>query len=186
MSGPVKRYVLTGAPGAGKTAVLAALARRGFAVVPEAATDVISAEQARGVAEPWGQDGFVDQVAALQRRRLEAAASDAAAVAEVHDRSVFCTLALARFLGRPVTPLLEAEAARVAGAALFEPTVFLLRPLGFITPTAARRISYADAVEFGRLHETVYREHGFELAEIAPAAVAARAALIAAEIAARS
>jgi predicted ATPase len=185
VSGPVKRYVLTGAPGAGKTAVLAALARRGFAVVPEAATDVISAGQARGVAEPWGQDGFVDQVAALQRHRLEAAAGSAAA-AEVHDRSVFCTLALARFLGRPVSPRLAAEAARVAAAGLFEQTVFLLRPLGFITPTAARRISYADALEFGRLHETVYREHGFELAEIAPAAVAARAALIAAEIAARS
>jgi predicted ATPase len=178
-------YARTAPPAPAKTAVLAALARRGFAVVPEAATDMISAEQARGVAEPWGQDGFVDQVAALQRHRLEAAGGGAAAAAELHDRPVFCTLALARFLGRPVSPRLAAEAARVAAAGLFEQTVFLLRPLGFITPTAARRISYADALEFGRLHETVYREHGFELAEIAPAAVAARTTLIAAEIAAR-
>ena len=38
----LKRYVLTGAPGAGKTAVALALQRRGYALVPEAATDVIS------------------------------------------------------------------------------------------------------------------------------------------------
>ncbi len=37
------RYVLTGAPGAGKTVLLHALAREGHAVVAEAATDVITA-----------------------------------------------------------------------------------------------------------------------------------------------
>jgi predicted ATPase len=67
----------------------------------------------------------------------------------VHDRSVFCTLALARFLGRPVTPGLAAEVARVADAGVFERAVFLLRPLGFIVPTAARRISYADPARGG-------------------------------------
>jgi predicted ATPase len=182
----MKRYVLTGAPGAGKTSVLAALPGHGLAVVAEAATDVISAQQARGVAEPWGQDGFIEQIVALQRDRLAAGGDAAGTAAEVHDRSVFCTLALARFLGRPVTPRLAAEVARVAGAGVFERTVFLLRPLGFITPTAARRISYADALAFGQLHERAYREHGFELLAVAPGTVAGRAARIAAEIAARS
>jgi predicted ATPase len=49
----VRRYVLTGAPGAGKTTVLRALRDRGFAVVGEAATDVITAGQHQGVAQPW-------------------------------------------------------------------------------------------------------------------------------------
>jgi predicted ATPase len=35
-------YILTGAPGAGKTAVLRLLETRGYAVVEEAATDVIA------------------------------------------------------------------------------------------------------------------------------------------------
>jgi predicted ATPase len=179
------RYVLTGAPGAGKTSVLAALPGHGLAVVAEAATDVISARQARGVDEPWRQDGFIDQIVALQRSRLVAAVLTSAP-AEVHDRSVFCTLALARFLGRPVTPRLAAEVARVADAGVFARTVFLLRPLGFIVPTAARRISYADALAFERQHEAAYREHGFELVAVPPAPVAERAALIAGEIAARS
>lgn len=45
-----RRYVLTGAPGAGKTMLLRALAERGHAVVEEAATDVIAALLADEVA----------------------------------------------------------------------------------------------------------------------------------------
>lgn len=40
------RYVLTGAPGAGKTAILRQLEIEGHAVVEEAATDVIALAQA--------------------------------------------------------------------------------------------------------------------------------------------
>ena len=53
MESPIKRYILTGAPGAGKTAIIRELARRGYAVVDEAATDVIAREHASGNAEPW-------------------------------------------------------------------------------------------------------------------------------------
>ena len=49
----MKRFVLTGAPGAGKTAVLRELELDGFGVVEEAAADFIALAQARGVAEPW-------------------------------------------------------------------------------------------------------------------------------------
>lgn len=181
----MKRYVLTGAPGAGKTSVLDALAERGFPVVAEAATDVIGRQQACGVAEPWLRDDFVDRIVAVQRDRLAAPGRSGRATAEVHDRSVLCTLALARFLERPVTPPLAAEVTRVVAAGIYEPAVFLLRPLGFIVPTAARRISYRDALDFERLHEAAYREHGFEFIEVAAAPVAERAALIAGEIAAR-
>jgi predicted ATPase len=187
----LKRYVLTGAPGAGKTSVLDALRERGFPVVAEAATDVIGQQQARGVAEPWQRDDFVDRIVALQRDRLGPATAggsdpgDAPGTPEVHDRSVLCTLALARFLGRPVTPPLAAEVARVAAAGVYERTVFLLRPLGFIVATAARQISYRDSLDFERLHEAAYREHGFEVIGVAAAPVAERAALIADEIVAR-
>jgi predicted ATPase len=181
----MKRYVLTGAPGAGKTAVLGALRERGFPVVAEAATDVISQQQARGVAEPWQQDDFIDRIVALQRDRLGSAAAGPPGTAELHDRSVLCTLALARFLRHPETPLLAAEVARVVAAGAYERAAFFIRPLGFIVPTAARRISYRESLDFERLHEAAYLEHGFQLIEVSAAAVADRAALIADEIAAR-
>src|SRR5665213_1449806 len=44
----MKRYILTGAPGAGKTTIIRALQAMGCAVVEEAATDVIAALHAQG------------------------------------------------------------------------------------------------------------------------------------------
>jgi predicted ATPase len=39
----VHRYIVTGAPGSGKTTVVDALASKGFVVISEAAPDVIAA-----------------------------------------------------------------------------------------------------------------------------------------------
>jgi predicted ATPase len=58
-----RRYVLTGAPGAGKTALAVTLRERGYLVVAEVATDVIADEQARGVDEPWPAVDFLDKIA---------------------------------------------------------------------------------------------------------------------------
>ena len=96
------RYVLTGTPGAGKTAILRLLERAGYTVVEEAATDVIALEHALGRERPEEWPGFLPAIAALQReRQLRLAPTERAAV---FDRSPVCTLALARFLpGNPVT-----------------------------------------------------------------------------------
>jgi predicted ATPase len=42
----MKRFIVTGTPGAGKTAIIRQLELEGFSVVEEAATDVIAAAQA--------------------------------------------------------------------------------------------------------------------------------------------
>ncbi|MGH3396494.1 MAG: AAA family ATPase [Streptosporangiaceae bacterium] len=166
---------MTGAPGCGKTSILAALRDQGYAVVPEAATDVIAAEQARGIDEPWTRPEFADRIVELQRTRQLEAAGDP----QIHDRSPLCTLALARYLGQPVTPLLAAEIKRLRKQQIFQRMVFFVRPIGFIEPTAARRISYEESLAFERLHEAVYREHDFELIHVPPGPVDARAALVA-------
>jgi len=170
------RYILTGAPGAGKTVLLRALERAGHAVVEEAATDVIALAQAEGVAEPWTDPDFVDAILTLQRRR------EARAVGEVvfFDRSPICALALARFLGHPASPLLREELQRIEG--LYERQVFLVQGLGFVTPTAARRISLEDALRFEAVHEAAYRERGYELVLVAPGAPATRVASVLARI----
>lgn len=180
----MRRYVLTGTPGAGKTAVLGALAARGLAVVPEAATDVVARALERGVSAPELTASFIDDIVTLQAER-ERTVPGPGALAQVHDRSVLCTLALARFLGRPVTPLLGAEVDRVTSGGVFERAVFWIQPIGFVTRTAVRKISYAQSLEFERLHEQAYAEYGFDLVPVPPGPVASRAAAVEAAIRAR-
>src|SRR4051812_41214178 len=104
----MRRFILTGAPGAGKTAILRRLALDGFSVVEEAATDVIAAAQARGTPEPWTNPSFLDAIAELQRDR-QLRASHPADEVQFYDRSVVCTAALAVYHGRPVSPFLADE-----------------------------------------------------------------------------
>jgi len=65
-------YVLTGAPGAGKTAVLRLLEVIGYQVVEEAATEVIALSHALGQAEPWHRPDFIEKILALQRQQHDA------------------------------------------------------------------------------------------------------------------
>jgi predicted ATPase len=170
------RFILTGAPGSGKTALLRLLERRGYAVVEEAATAVIALQQALGAEEPWLRPGFADEVVTLQRQREDAGPPGRATT--FFDRSPVCTLALARYLGRPASARLAAEADRVARDSVFAKTVFFVRMLGFVTPTAARRLSLAESREFEQLHEDAYREYGFQLVDVPAAPLTDRAALV--------
>lgn len=173
----LRRYVLTGAPGAGKTVVGHALRERGYVVVTEAATEVITDKQAHGVEEPWQREDFLDNIVRLQRQRqVEPISSQI--VVQVYDRSPLCTLALARYLQRPITPLLAQEVARVIDERVYEQSVFFVRPLGFVVLTGARRISYRDSLQFEAVHEAVYREHGFQLVDVPAGTINERAAAI--------
>lgn len=154
-------------------------------MVDEAATDVIRSEQRRGVAEPWQGADFIDKIVALQRQRQQELVRGDVRV-QVYDRSPVCTLALARYLRHPVTPLLADEVGRITREHVYERAVFLVRPIGFVEPTAARRISYQDSLEFEGLHEAAYRECGFEIVDVAAAGVMDRADAIASIIASRA
>jgi predicted ATPase len=172
----MERFILTGAPGSGKTSILRALQDQGYAVVAEAATDVIAAEQAAGTTEPWNDPGFTGRIAELQRRRQQEPVHPGAP-AQVYDRSPVCTLALARYLGHPVTPALSGEIDRILRDRVYQHQVLFVRPIGFCEPTAARRISYTDSLAFERVHETEYARLGFEIIEIPAGPLAQRAAI---------
>jgi predicted ATPase len=173
----MKRFILTGAPGAGKTAILRQLELDGFSVVEETATDVIALEQARGVAEPWTQPSFIDAIVNLQRRR-QVRASCAPEEVQFHDRSAICTAALAVYLGHPVTGTLTCELERIQTEAVFQKRVFFIRNLGFITPTQARRITFEETLRFERVHEATYRNLGYEIVPIEPGGISERVAAI--------
>ena len=173
----MQRFIMTGAPGSGKTSILRALAGMGYAVVPEAATDVIAAEHAAGNAEPWRDPLFTEKIASLQRARREAQAPPGA-LAQVHDRSAICTLALARFLGHPAGAGLTDEVSWITGPGAVDRRVFFVRPIGFCEPTAARRISYEESLAFERVHESEYLRLGFEIVDVPAGPGHERAALI--------
>lgn len=119
----MKRFVLTGTPGAGKTAVIRQLELDGFGVVEEAATDLIALHQARGIAEPWKHPWFMDAIADLQRRRQVRASCQADEI-QFHDRSVICTAALAAYLGHAPSDTLSRALERVKSQEIYEKRVF--------------------------------------------------------------
>jgi predicted ATPase len=169
-------YILTGSPGAGKTAILRLLEISGYVVVEEAATDVIALEHARGRQEPWSDHGFIDKVTTLQRQRQMCVRAAGSVV--FFDRSPVCTLALSRYLDLGTSPLLAREVDRVVAEGAYETTVFFVRNQGFVQATAARRISFEDSLVFEQLHERAYHDLGFQLVEVPAGPLPDRVALI--------
>lgn len=177
----MRRFIITGAPGAGKTAIIRHLELDGFSVVEEAATDVIAVAHARGTAEPWMQPSFIDDVANLQKDRQIRASYQPDEV-QFHDRCVVCTAALAVYLGYACTPFLHTELERIKEEAIYQRRVFFVRNLGFITPSEARRISFDETVRFEKIHEDVYRDFGFELVSVEPGSLVERVTMVKAAI----
>jgi len=177
----MRRFIITGAPGAGKTAIIRQLELDGFSVVEEAATDVIAAAQAQGTAQPWTHPSFIDAIARLQRDRQVRASYQPDEV-QFHDRCTVCTAALAVYLGYPFSPFLAGELERIRKEAIYETQVFFVRNLGFVTPSEARRISFEETVRFERIHQETYRDFGFELVPVEPASLVERVSMIKAAI----
>jgi predicted ATPase len=177
----MRRFIITGAPGAGKTAIIRQLELDGFGVVEEAATDIIAAAQAQGTLQPWTHPSFIDAIASLQRDRQIRASYQPDEV-QFHDRCAVCTAALAVYLGYSFSPLLAGELERIKKEAIYQNRVFFICNLGFVTPTEARRISYEDTVRFEKIHQETYLDFGFELVSVEPGSLVERVSMIKAAI----
>lgn len=168
-----KRFILTGAPGCGKTSIVRELAAKGHDVVEEAATAVIAEEQQDGEEEPWAKPGFIDKIAARQKMALTKALRSRAPL-QFFDRSPICTRALCIYLGFTIPRDLEVLIESIIRENLFERRVLFVANLGFIVPTSARRISFEQSLEFERVHEKSYSDFGYELVRIPNAPVSER------------
>jgi predicted ATPase len=169
----MKRYILTGTPGSGKTSILHELKSQGYCVVEEAATDFIAREQMRGNREPHSRPDFIDAIVRLQKRRqLEAAM--APSELQWYDRSPVCTLALSRYLGYPPSASLLEELERIERERIYQRQVFFIEHLGFCQPSSARKITFEESLVFEHIHEETYISLGYDLIKIAPAALSQR------------
>jgi len=175
---PAKRYILTGAPGSGKTSVINKLSTRGFSTVPEAATTVIVQAQHEGVVAPWKNADFINTITLLQRQRQ----LDALSGLQFYDRSPICSYALSRYLGFPPSLCLIDEINRIVHEKIYEKQVFFVVNLGFMVNTQVRQISFQDALRFEYLHIEAYQEWGYEMIMIPVASVEERCERILQEV----
>ena len=177
----MRRFILTGAPGAGKTALIRYLENAGYPVVEEAATDIIAREQQKGVQEPWTDPSFIESILHLQEQR-QRAAEDSSADVQFFDRAPLDTYALClwldSFFSGHLSSGLVARIKQVQEAGRFEREVFFIESLGFCEPSSARKISYEEALRFSKLHEDVYTESNYRCLNIPPGPVPERAATL--------
>lgn len=168
----MKRYILTGTPGCGKTSIIRCLEVAGYAVVEEAATDIIALRQAQGIAEPWTHPSFIDDITSLQIQR-QTRIADVSSV-QFYDRSPLCTYALSVWLGFPISKTLAAEIERIKNERIYQAPVFFIDNLGYCEPTTARKITYEDSLRFEKVHEETYKSFGYECIRVAPRDLSAR------------
>lgn len=171
----MKRYIITGTPGCGKTSLLRALELQGHFVIDEAATDIIAYEQALGVAAPWENPTFVDAIVRLQKQRQIQAQNTPL---QFFDRSPICTYALSMYLNVKPSKILTDEIHRILQDKIYEKNVFFIENLGHIKPTEARTISFEEALRFEKMHEEAYEMFDFKLVRIPQGTLQARLAAI--------
>jgi predicted ATPase len=161
----MRRFILTGAPGAGKTSLLRHLEDRGFFVVEEAATDIIASEQSKGIQRPWDNPSFMEMVLDLQIQRQLSAKTSLSEI-QFFDRSPLDTYALCCYSNYPISAQLLKKIKNAQEAGSYEKEVLFIDNLGYIEPTEARKISFEDALHFEKIHEEVYGEWGYNCIKI--------------------
>lgn len=167
--------VLTGGPGAGKTAVIEHIAHLGFRCCQEVGRQVIQSQvEQGGKAVPW-QDK-----AAFRDRMLFAEQANLARVAD-HEGTVFFDRGLvdvygySRLEGLTVPPSLVSA----CEAHRYHDPVFLFPPWKAIfTNDKERKQSFAEAVATFEIMQTAYRHFGYTPMEVPRAPVHIRAEFI--------
>lgn len=164
-------HVITGGPGAGKTTLIEALERLGYARSVEAGRAIIRTQMAiDGPALPWGDRGLYAELMLSWELRSHAAAQ-AAAGPVFFDRGIPDVAGYLRLVGLPVPPHLD----RAARTVRYARRIFIAPPWPEIfRQDGERRQDYDEAVRtYGAMVET-YAGYGYELLELPRASVAER------------
>ena len=158
----VKKYVLTGGPGSGKSSIVIALEMRGEYVIREAAEDYIRLRQAQGQPEPWTEENFQDKILELQILRESRIPKNIERI--FIDRGIIDGMAYFHKAGkRPSKKLLD-EANKAYGRAYDK--IFLIENLGSCESNHVRRENIEEALILERLQERNYRYYEFPVIKV--------------------
>jgi predicted ATPase len=154
----LKKYVLTGAPGSGKSSIILDLEARGEYIIREAAEDVIKKHQALGNKEPWLNPNFQREILALQLKRE----------ARVYQniKRVFIDRGIPD--GLTYAPRESKIAQEIIQNTPRYDAIFLIQNLEKTDTNEIRREDYEEARELERKLTKVYEELGYELIKISP------------------
>ena len=172
-------FVVTGGPGSGKSTLVAEMARRGIATMPEAGRAIIQ-DQASigGSALPWAdRSAFAELMLSWELRSYRAAAEISGPV--LFDRGIPDVAGYLRLCGLPV----PAHIARAAERYRYHRRVFLATPWAEIfAQDTERKQTFAEAQATFDAVSEVYRSLDYELIPLPLAPVEDRAQFIAATI----
>lgn len=166
----MKKYVLTGGPGNGKTTIIEILASRGYAIVPEAARIVIDEEKVKeSEVLPW--KNLVKFQARVVQKQLELEQEITAEITFL-DRSIIDGHAYCQN-GNIPTPEIVAELARDR-----YDLIFFVEPLGSYAIDDIRFETQSEAIMVHQAISSAYKEFGYELISVPPLSPDERVELI--------
>ncbi|AVO37175.1 AAA family ATPase [Pukyongiella litopenaei] len=165
-------FVVTGGPGAGKTSLTEALARRGLGTMPEAGRAIIR-DQVRigGTALPWAdRAGFAEHMLGWDLRSHHAASAMTGPV--LMDRGLPDVIGYLTLCGLPVPAHVE----KAAHVFRYSRTVFFAPYWDEIYGRdTERRQDRREAEATGRIMAETYCRPGYDLVQLPLAGVGARA-----------
>jgi predicted ATPase len=164
-------FVLTGGPGSGKSTLIAALGREGYACSVEAGRGVIQDQVAiGGAALPWSDPAaFAELMLSWEMRSYRLAQAQTGPV--FFDRGVPDIVGYLRLSGLPVPP----HVAKAAETFRYNPRVFIAPPWEDIfRQDAERKQSFDEAARTYEAMVATYGAYGYELVELPRAGVAER------------
>jgi predicted ATPase len=168
-----KLFVLTGAPGSGKTSILDRLRGR-FRCVDEPAREVLAEQRASGGRGTWDQDPtlFVHLLLRRSIEKYEAARGSGETV--ILDRGIPDCVVYAIRAGTDPSPSLTA-----VDAFRYRPHVLFLEPWSDIYERDEERtMSFADTVSFSDALRDVYERSGYIPVSVPPTSIDDRAAFV--------
>jgi predicted ATPase len=165
-----RRFVVTGAMGAGKSALLGELARAGFVTVPEPARAVIAEQGVVGGEKIYDRHRKLFYELMLERAIADFATADGTTF---FDRGVPDLVAYAGIFG-----LDAAEAQRAAEMHRYDMVFVLPAWPEIYTTDDDRRMTFEQAAAFGDRVREVYTGLGYALVDVPEADVPSRSSFV--------
>ncbi|GAX43177.1 hypothetical protein NIES4075_41890 [Tolypothrix sp. NIES-4075] len=158
----VKKYVLTGGPGAGKTSLLIYLEMLGELTIREASEDLIRYQHALGVA-PRLDPNFEEKVLKLQLSRERNISPTWHRV--FLDRGLLDVLGYYQFLNINPSELMQSVIQRLQQEKVYE-KIFLIEHQRVIETTSIRIENIEQALYIEKLQAENYKQFGYEVIRI--------------------